>query len=115
MSGERDLPGSLLYRPDIDGLRAIAVAAVILFHAGVAGFHGGYVGVDIFFVISGYLITLLLIGSTRPLLHHLSDFYVRRCRRILPALLVTPLGTPPPATPNPFPPEPTTVRKNFAS
>jgi len=93
MSTERDLPGSLIYRPDIDGLRAIAVAAVILFHAGVPGFHGGYVGVDIFFVISGYLITLLLIGSSRPLLHRLSEFYMRRCRRILPALLVTSLVT----------------------
>ena len=48
---------SLAYRPEIDGLRAVAVLPVIMFHAGVTGFSGGYVGVDIFFVISGYLIT----------------------------------------------------------
>ena len=52
------------YRPDIDGLRAIAVVAVVLFHAGIPGFTGGYVGVDVFYVISGYLITQLLAGST---------------------------------------------------
>ena len=55
------------YQPHIDGLRAVAVMAVILFHFGVPGFQGGYVGVDVFFVISGYLITKLIldeIGST---------------------------------------------------
>jgi len=78
------------YRADIDGLRALAVAAVILFHADVPGFGGGYVGVDVFFVISGYLITQLLAGSARqPLGTHLKDFYLRRARRILPALLAT--------------------------
>jgi peptidoglycan/LPS O-acetylase OafA/YrhL len=79
--------GSLPYRPDIDGLRAISVSAVIFFHAGVPGFSGGYVGVDVFFVISGYLITQLLMApSQRGLAGQLRDFYVRRCRRILPAL-----------------------------
>jgi peptidoglycan/LPS O-acetylase OafA/YrhL len=78
------------YRPDIDGLRALAVIAVILFHGGIAGFTGGYVGVDIFFVISGYLITQLLESSRgESVLRTLSTFYVRRIRRILPALLVT--------------------------
>jgi len=80
---------ALAYRPDIDGLRAICVAAVVLFHAGVPGFAGGYVGVDVFFVISGYLITLLLVGSSaEPLGRQLTNFYIRRSRRIAPALIV---------------------------
>jgi peptidoglycan/LPS O-acetylase OafA/YrhL len=86
--GQRVLP----YRPDIDGLRAIAVAAVILFHAQKSRVGGGYVGVDIFFVISGYLITQLLLESQgEPLRQCLAGFYLRRARRILPALLVTSL------------------------
>jgi peptidoglycan/LPS O-acetylase OafA/YrhL len=80
------------YRRDIDGLRGIAVATVVLFHAHVPGFGGGYVGVDVFFVISGYLITLLLLGSAhQPLRASLASFYIRRGRRILPALLVVSL------------------------
>jgi peptidoglycan/LPS O-acetylase OafA/YrhL len=80
------------YRPDIDGLRAAAVTAVILFHAEVPGFSGGFVGVDVFYVISGYLITQLLAGSLqRPLHVRLAEFYMRRARRILPALLATSL------------------------
>ncbi|RRI05406.1 acyltransferase [Mesorhizobium tamadayense] len=74
------------YRPDIDGLRAMAVAIVILFHFGVPGFPGGFIGVDIFFVISGYLITRLLIAEEGGL--SLPEFYGRRIRRILPAMLV---------------------------
>jgi peptidoglycan/LPS O-acetylase OafA/YrhL len=77
------------YRPDIDGLRAISAGAVVLFHAQVPGFGGGFVGVDVFFVISGYLITqVLLASSNRPARHRLAEFYLRRCRRVLPALLV---------------------------
>jgi len=80
------------YRPDIDGLRALAVVAVMLYHAEIPGFGGGYVGVDVFFVISGYLITRLLAGSgARPLRMLWSEFYLRRARRILPALLLTSL------------------------
>ena len=82
------------YRPDIDGLRALAVISVILFHNGIPGFDGGYVGVDVFFVISGYLITQLLEESrdeSAP--RRLATFYVRRMRRILPALLATCLVT----------------------
>jgi peptidoglycan/LPS O-acetylase OafA/YrhL len=82
------------YRSDIDGLRAIAVAAVILFHAEIPGFSGGFVGVDVFFVISGYLITQLLIGSAeKPLRLGLPEFYARRARRILPALFAMALVT----------------------
>lgn len=78
------------YRKDIDGLRALAVLAVILFHADVPGFRGGYVGVDVFFVISGYLITQFLrAASARGASEMLGTFYARRTRRILPALLVT--------------------------
>ena len=82
------------YRPDIDGLRAVAVLGVLLFHARIPGFRGGYVGVDVFFVISGYLITQLLAGSALdPARSGLKTFYMRRARRILPALLVTSVAT----------------------
>ena len=69
------------YRADIDGLRAFAVGAVVLFHAGIPQLSGGYVGVDVFFVISGYLITQTLLRD-----HSIVRFYQRRARRILPAL-----------------------------
>lgn len=75
------------YRPDIDGLRALAVLPVVLFHADIGLFHGGFVGVDIFFVISGYLITLLLLQDFAAQRFSLRHFYVRRVRRIFPALL----------------------------
>lgn len=77
------------YRPDIDGLRAIAVLSVLLFHAGYPAFSGGFVGVDVFFVISGYLITgFILNDQNQSLTAHLKDFYARRIRRIFPALIV---------------------------
>lgn len=79
----------LAYRPDIDGLRAVAVVAVFLYHANVPGFTGGYAGVDVFFVISGYLITRLLTPAPGHAAPGLAEFYIRRARRILPALLVT--------------------------
>ena len=76
------------YRPDIDGLRAIAVLGVVLFHAGVRPLAGGYVGVDIFFVISGYLITTILAADRRAGRLSIAAFYHRRIRRIFPALFV---------------------------
>lgn len=81
------------YRADIDGLRALAVIPVVLFHAGVAGFSGGFVGVDIFFVISGYLITGILIREFEARSYRISKFYERRVRRIAPPLLVVLLFT----------------------
>lgn len=77
-----------LYRPDIDGLRAIAVLAVLFFHAGVPGFEGGFIGVDMFFVISGYLITGIILREYQEKTFRFKDFYLRRVRRILPALIV---------------------------
>jgi hypothetical protein len=74
------------YRPEIDGLRCIAVLSVILYHAGLPGFRGGFVGVDIFFVISGFLITGIVHGELRRGTFSLRGFYERRLRRIFPAL-----------------------------
>ena len=74
------------YRADIDGLRALAVVPVILYHVGVPGFAGGFVGVDIFFVISGYLICGMIDGDIRNGSFSLGNFYQRRLLRILPAL-----------------------------
>lgn len=74
------------YRSEVDGLRALAVVSVILFHAGFEIFGGGYVGVDVFFVISGYLITTIIIGELNAGVFSIVNFYERRARRILPAL-----------------------------
>lgn len=74
------------YRRDIDGLRAVAVLSVILFHAGFGFVRGGYVGVDLFFVISGYLITTVIVSERMEGRFSLVNFYERRARRILPAL-----------------------------
>jgi peptidoglycan/LPS O-acetylase OafA/YrhL len=74
------------YRAEIDGLRALAVVPVILFHAGFELFSGGYVGVDVFFVISGFLITTILIEDIENKRFSIVNFYERRARRILPAL-----------------------------
>lgn len=74
------------YRQDIDGLRAIAVLSVVLYHAGVPWLPGGFVGVDIFFVISGFLITRILVEEASTGRYSIANFYVRRARRILPVL-----------------------------
>jgi peptidoglycan/LPS O-acetylase OafA/YrhL len=76
------------YRLEIDGLRAIAVLPVILFHARIELFQGGFVGVDVFFVISGFLITSIIVESLEQDRFSFFDFYSRRARRILPALLL---------------------------
>ena len=74
------------YRVEIDGLRALAVMPVIFFHAGFEWFSGGFVGVDVFFVISGYLITTIIISEMAEGKFSIVNFYERRARRILPAL-----------------------------
>jgi peptidoglycan/LPS O-acetylase OafA/YrhL len=79
---------ALSYRPEIDGLRALAVIPVIFFHAGFSFFSGGYVGVDVFFVISGYLITTIILGEINSGTFSIVGFYQRRARRILPALFL---------------------------
>ncbi len=76
------------YRPDIDGLRAIAVLAVVGFHAFPFRIPGGFIGVDVFFVISGYLISTILFENLDARTFSFTDFYARRIRRIFPALLV---------------------------
>ena len=77
---------NVVYRSEIDGLRALAVVPVILFHAGFPGFSGGFVGVDIFFVISGFLITSIILAEREAGTFTIAGFYERRARRILPAL-----------------------------
>ena len=80
------------YRREIDGLRALAVLPVIFFHAGFTSFAGGYVGVDVFFVISGYLITSLIMSEKERGTFTLRGFYERRVRRILPGLFIVMLA-----------------------
>lgn len=94
MSGRSDghtTPESLTgpdYRPDIDGLRAVAVVSVVLFHAFPWMIPGGFIGVDVFFVISGYLITRIILRGTATGTFGFRDFYARRARRIFPSLIV---------------------------
>lgn len=76
------------YRAEIDGLRALAIVPVVFFHAGFAAFSGGFVGVDVFFVISGYLITTIILDEKDQGTFSLLYFYERRMRRILPALFL---------------------------
>ncbi|HEX6313765.1 MAG TPA: acyltransferase family protein [Gemmatimonadaceae bacterium] len=87
-------PGRPAFRPDIEGLRGIAILLVVLFHAGVSGMRGGFVGVDVFFVLSGFFITAMLareLAETGDV--DVNAFYTRRALRLLPALLVTLLVT----------------------
>ncbi len=81
---------SSAFRPDIEGLRGIAVLIVVAFHCGIQGFSGGFVGVDVFFVLSGYLITGLLVAEIQKTSRlSLLQFYARRVRRLLPASALT--------------------------
>ena len=79
---------ALSYRADIDGLRGVAIIAVVLYHFGVPGFAGGFVGVDVFFIISGYLITAIIAGQVADGSFSVADFFERRVRRLLPTLLI---------------------------
>jgi peptidoglycan/LPS O-acetylase OafA/YrhL len=85
------------YRSEVDGLRAVAVAPVVLFHGGFAAFSGGFVGVDVFFVISGYLITTIVLRDIAAGTFSIARFYERRIRRILPALFLVMAACIPPA------------------
>src|SRR5690606_25457253 len=76
------------YRPEIDGLRAVAVVSVVLYHINKAWLPGGFVGVDIFFVISGFLITSIIWRGLEGGTFSLADFYLRRIRRIIPVMLL---------------------------
>lgn len=78
----------LNYRSDIDGLRAVAVLSVVAFHIGILRMTGGYVGVDVFFVISGYLISSIIFSEIANSRFSIVSFYERRIRRIFPALFV---------------------------
>ena len=82
--------GQLAY---IDGIRAIAIIAVVAFHAHIPGFRGGFVGVDVFFVISGFLITRQIVSQMLNSRFSATDFYARRILRILPPLLLVTLAT----------------------
>ena len=87
-------PGGPGYRPEIDGLRAVAILAVVLYHARCPGFEDGYLGVDVFFVISGYLITGQLLREARSTgTIHMAMFYARRVRRLIPAFTTMAIGT----------------------
>ena len=89
MLGVTNTQGNKEYHYEIDGLRAIAVVVIILFHLKVAGFAGGFIGVDVFFVVSGYLITQIIVFNLAEGSFSFKDFYIRRSTRILPALLAT--------------------------
>jgi peptidoglycan/LPS O-acetylase OafA/YrhL len=83
------------YRPEIDGLRALAVLSVLLFHAGFTTLRGGFIGVDIFFVISGWLITSAIVAKVEAGTFQTLKFYERRARRILPCLYFVMIATAP--------------------
>lgn len=81
-------PKNYQFRNDINGLRAWAVIAVVLYHFNIPGFTGGFIGVDIFFVISGFLMTGIIVSGLETNNFSLWNFYLARARRIIPPLLV---------------------------
>jgi peptidoglycan/LPS O-acetylase OafA/YrhL len=85
--GRSAASSSSQHRTDIDGLRAVAVLSVLGFHTGTPGLRGGFVGVDVFFVVSGYLICSIIVREIEQQRFSIARFYARRCKRILPALL----------------------------
>jgi peptidoglycan/LPS O-acetylase OafA/YrhL len=108
-------PSTFSYRPDIDGLRAVAVVPVVMFHAGVGFTKGGYVGVDVFFVISGYLITSIIAAEMSAGRFSFAHFYERRARRLFPALFAVLVASTVAATCLMFPPELKTYGKVLAA
>src|SRR6478735_3969455 len=87
MTTDERLPG---FRPEIEGMRGVAILIVVLFHCSMPGFSGGFVGVDVFFVLSGFLITGLLVAEIQKTSKlSLVQFYARRIRRLLPASALT--------------------------
>lgn len=84
---------TMAYRPDIDGLRALAVVLVVLFHASPKKYSSGFIGVDIFFVISGYLITSIMLKDMSLNRFSIKEFYIKRVRRIFPSLLIVIFST----------------------
>ncbi|MBF0274058.1 MAG: acyltransferase [Nitrospinae bacterium] len=92
-SNSNPINNNVSYRPDIDGIRAIAVLAVVLFHAFPGYVRGGFLGVDVFFVISGYLISTIIFDALAKRKFTFIDFYSRRIRRIFPALFIVLLAS----------------------
>ncbi|MFA6699565.1 MAG: acyltransferase, partial [Thiomicrospira sp.] len=84
----KHLPSPVPYREDINGIRAWAIIAVLLFHFQLPGFDAGFLGVDIFFVISGFLMTAIIVKGLERDNFSIWKFYMARARRILPALMV---------------------------
>ena len=91
MLGDNTL-AKISYRPELDGLRAVAVLAVVLFHLDI-GITGGYVGVDVFFVISGFLITSIISADLKAGTFSLKSFWIKRVRRLAPASFAMLIGT----------------------
>jgi peptidoglycan/LPS O-acetylase OafA/YrhL len=89
----KEIASAIRYRPDVDGLRAIAVIAVVAYHAFPRLVPGGFIGVDVFFVVSGYLITQIIVADLDQGSFSFAEFYARRVRRIFPALIVVMLAT----------------------